>query len=317
MQIVRYTPDKQQEWDEFVSSSKNGTFILYRNYIDYHKNKLKDYSFMFYHHNRLIALLPGNISGTTFFSHQGLTYGGFVLSFTISAIQVMEALDCLLGYLRNNHLADNIVYRTIPYIYHRYPAQEDLYALFRFNARLIERKISSAILLDNLQPFRKLRKRQMKKGLNSGLRICIGDNPDYFWNVLEEVLETKHHTTPVHSKEEMKALLQYFPQNIHLYTVYSDDKVLAGCIVYETTEVAHLQYIAANEEGKCKGALDFLFHHLINDVYLTKRYFDFGVSVEQNGWFLNEGLQFQKEGFGARGIVYDTYEIQIADFNED
>ena len=39
--------------------------------------------------------------------------------------------------------------------------------------------------------------------------------------------------------------------------------------------------------------------------------FDFGVSTEQRGSYLNEGLIFQKEGFGGRAICYDTYAIDL------
>ena len=59
------------------------------------------------------------------------------------------------------------------------------------------------------------------------------------------------------------------------------------------------------------GALDGLFAHLITQVYATKSYFDFGISTEQGGRYLNEGLIFQKEGFGARTVVYDAYEINF------
>ena len=43
----------------------------------------------------------------------------------------------------------------------------------------------------------------------------------------------------------------------------------------------------------------------------TEAIFDFGISTEQGGRYLNEGLIFQKEGFGARTVVYDTYELNI------
>ena len=59
------------------------------------------------------------------------------------------------------------------------------------------------------------------------------------------------------------------------------------------------------------GALDGLFDYLISQVYAAKSYFDFGISTEQGGRYLNEGLIFQKEGFGARTVVYDAYELKI------
>ena len=39
-------------------------------------------------------------------------------------------------------------------------------------------------------------------------------------------------------------------------------------------------------------------------------YFDFGISTENNGKFLNEGLISQKEGFGGRTTVYQTFELK-------
>ena len=39
------------------------------------------------------------------------------------------------------------------------------------------------------------------------------------------------------------------------------------------------------------------------------RYFDFGISNEDHGRYLNEGLVRQKSRLGGRGIVYNTFEI--------
>ena len=75
--------------------------------------------------------------------------------------------------------------------------------------------------------------------------------------------------------------------------------------------VVHVQYISANEKGKEIGALDLLFENLINEKYNHKDFFDFGQSTEQMGAVLNENLIFQKEGFGARGVCYDTYKYDI------
>ena len=67
--------------------------------------------------------------------------------------------------------------------------------------------------------------------------------------------------------------------------------------------------MASSEYGKRNDALSLLLRYLIDDVNSARTYFDFGVSPEDGGAFLNEGLIFQKEGFGARSIVYDTYEM--------
>ncbi len=74
--------------------------------------------------------------------------------------------------------------------------------------------------------------------------------------------------------------------------------------------MARSQYIAANEHGKALGALDLLFDHLINDAYAGWRYFDFGTSHNPADDALNVGLITQKEEFGGRAVVCDTYRVK-------
>ena len=116
----------------------------------------------------------------------------------------------------------------------------------------------------------------------------------------------------MHSLEEILLLKKKFPKNIHLFTVKNTDKdIVAGCLIFETKTVAHIQYIAASDEGKKKGATDLLVDHIISEAYPDKKYFDYGVSTEDSGLYLNEGLIEQKEGFGARATVYDIYTINL------
>ncbi|MDD2618527.1 MAG: GNAT family N-acetyltransferase, partial [Bacteroidales bacterium] len=74
---------------------------------------------------------------------------------------------------------------------------------------------------------------------------------------------------------------------------------------------AHIQYISSNQRGKALGALDFLFEWLIFDRFKHKDFLDFGISTDDDGYKLDRGLLFQKEGFGARASVYDIYALTI------
>lgn len=69
-EIERYTADQKAIWNQFVLNSKNGTFLFDRNYMDYHSDRFEDYSLMIYR--------KGNF--THYYSHQGLTYGGLIMS---------------------------------------------------------------------------------------------------------------------------------------------------------------------------------------------------------------------------------------------
>lgn len=312
MQIVRYTKDNKEIWDAFVDKSKNGTFLLKRDYMDYHSDRFTDCSFLFFDKDKLVAVLPANVNEEehTLYSHQGLTYGGIIMIKSMTTVQMLELFDELIPFVKHEYDIERIVYKSIPYIYSTYPAEEDLYALFRNKAALIERKISSAICLDSPLSFKQSRKGGVSKAKKNGLAVALMRKYEDYWSILSGVL-SGHQANPVHSIEEIERLTNLFPENIYGYEVKKDNIVLAGCVIYETSCVAHVQYIAASEEGKELGALDLLFDYLIKERFLGKRYFEFGISTEQGGWYLNEGLIFQKEGFGARGVVYDIYELKI------
>ena len=87
--------------------------------------------------------------------------------------------------------------------------------------------------------------------------------------------------------------------------------MLAGVVIFDTPNVVHAQYIANSEKGREIGALDLVIDFLINTYSENKLYFDFGISTENEGLFLNDGLIAQKEMFGGRAIVYDFYEINL------
>ena len=76
--------------------------------------------------------------------------------------------------------------------------------------------------------------------------------------------------------------------------------------------VAHAQYMAANEVARECGALDMIVSVLVNDVFKETRYFDFGISTEQGGAQLNQGLIAQKEMFGARAVIHETFEVDFS-----
>lgn len=201
----------------------------------------------------------------------------------------------------------------MPHIYHRVPAEEDLYALFHGNKKveLFERRVSSVLLADNKIPFSTLRRRKVILARKTSLRLENDDMWDCFWPVLEHNLKERHAASPVHSLAEIKWLHHLFPKNIQLYRVTNGNDTVGGCVMYVTDGVAHVQYIASTEEGRRMGALDLLFDYLIHDRYGKMPYFDLGTSVENGGKYLNEGLIFQKEGFGGRAVVYDTYKINL------
>lgn len=313
MQIVRYIPEYKKEWDAFIDASKNGTFLLKRDYMDYHSDRFTDCSHLFYDKNKLVAVLPANIREEehALYSHQGLTYGGLIMSKDITAVQVLEIFDQYLAYIKQRYGIEKLVYKAIPYIYSNYPAEEDLYALFRNKARLKERRISSAVQMEGILPFTSKREGKVRKAERAGVYVKEAEDYSPFWHLLTEHLQEKFGVNPVHTLDEIVSLANCFPNNIKLFEVRdkADEGLLAGGVVYICHHVAHLQYSSANMQGmKCE-ALSLLFDYLIHERFRELKYMDFGVSDEQGGQYLNEGLIYMKESCAGRAVLYDTYEL--------
>ena len=311
-EIRPYTEHHAAEWNSFVASSKNGTFLLDRRYMDYHADRFKDFSLMIYRRGKLYALLPCNIGQEqTIISHGGLTYGGLIMNEKATAKDILEVFKLLQEYLRE-HGCRKVVYKPVPWIYHMQPAEEDLYAIVElFGARLKERALSSTISRDVVNEWYRIRSNGSKKAQTDGIVVRESDEWATFWQILTDNLSHKYGLTPVHTIQEIRLLQSAFPQNIRLFAAYKEQEMLGGTVLYITPRVVHSQYISASETGKRLHALDLLFKEVINQSLKDHQYFDFGISTEEHGTILNENLIYQKEGFGGRGICYDIYEWEV------
>lgn len=314
MKTVRYEESLKNQWNDFLRNAKNYHFFFHREYLSYHQDRFEDFSLLFYDDKeKLIALLPANKSDeTTLFSHQGLTYGGFIVNDNMKQETMLELFEALKAYLKEEGFSQ-VIYKTIPFIHHLKPAQEDLYALFIQNAKLIQRDAGAVIDLQKPVKYSNGRKWSLKKAKKEGFEIEESRDFAQFWGLLEEILKQQHDSKPVHSLDEITLLNERFPKNIRLFLVKKEGKLFAGGITFENPELCHLQYVANSNEGRKIGALDFLIDDLIHkrkeEGY---RYFDFGTSNEENGRVLNAGLIDQKERFGARVVVNDRYEWSLS-----
>jgi len=134
-----------------------------------------------------------------------------------------------------------------------------------------------------------------------------------FWNeILIPNLSRKHDAKPVHSVNEITRLAEKFQKNILQFNVFKETGIVGGATIFETENVAHVQYISADENKQQLGTLDFLFEFLINERFKKKRYFDFGTSNENRGKNINEGLLYWKECFGARSVSQQFFEVKTA-----
>lgn len=311
MVVGRYSSSNQIEWNEFVSKSKNATFLHDRKYMDYHSDRFDDHSLLIYDDNgSLIAIFPANQVNDEIHSHQGLTFGGILTDIRMTTPLMLTVFDTMLSHFKQENFK-KVFYKTIPHIYHQVPAEEDLYALFKVNAVLCRRDILSVVTKEHRLKFQERRRRQINLARKNSITFEKSESIDIFWQILEKNLQEVYGVKPVHSLSEIKLLVDKFPDEIQLYVGLLDGKIMGGVLVYESKNVAHVQYISALQAGKDVGVLDLIFSTLLENTFLAKPYFDFGISNENNGQFLNRGLIEQKEGFGARAVAHDFYKIDI------
>ena len=311
IRIEQYTPVRQAAWDDLIDHSKSPMFMFKRGFMEYHADRFQDFSLLFFNEkDELLAVLPASRHGDEVRSHGGLTYGGFFTRPEAKQHHINECVSALAAYLKEKGIA-RLLYKSVPYIYFQLPAEEYLWPLLQQGAQLSRTDIASVIDLQNPLKIVKGRKAQANRAKREGVTIAPSEDYETFIRLENEVLQSRHHTTAVHSAEELKLLKTRFPQNIALWTAQYQGEVIAGALVFIYPNAVHTQYLAANEKAREIGGLDYLIKTLMEHYAADKRWFDFGISTEQAGAVFNDGLCAQKEGFGARSVAYNFYQWEI------
>lgn len=315
--VRRYQKSDFMLWNSFVNEAKNGTFLFHRDFMEYHQDRFEDYSMLFFDDKqKLRILLPANRVGDTIFSHQGLTYGGLVLGPDSHLSDAIEITYYLLKYLAENNLS-KLNIKVIPPIYNSFPSDEMEYVAFLLESKLVRRDALAVVDMTQKIEISRVRKRGVEKGMNFSLKVVEENDFASFWNeLLIPNLKSRYDANPVHSLSEITYLKSKFPNEIKQFNVYLEDKIIGGVTVFFTKNVIHPQYISGNKEfNNTYGGLDFLYNFLLNELDTEARYFDFGISNENNGMQLNESLHYWKESFGARTIVQNFYEIETINYS--
>lgn len=315
--IRRYTPSDAPIWDAFVRESRNGTFLFERAYMDYHKDRFVDHSLICTDDkDRIVALLPANEKDSALFSHLGLTYGGFILSPHATSVDLFALFDGLIAYMREHGL-DTLHYKPMPTIYHRMPSQEEEYVLWRLGAEMEVCNLSCTIDMQEEALRTKpeyCRRSAYNRMRGQGFTVDWEADLAEFWPILTRNLQEKYGVQPVHTLDEMCRLQKAFPDQILCCVVRNaEGTALGGVVIFESQQVAHLQYSSSTPEGKQCGALDYLYMSLLENYSLQQetRFFDFGTSNEDGGRMLNESLIHYKESFGGRGVVYKQFKLKV------
>jgi hypothetical protein len=312
LEIQPYNSELEATWESFCQQACNSTFLHTRKFLSYPGDRFQDSSLIINASGKVVGLLPAAVSPTdsrVVISHPGITYGGIVSSGWLVGQRMIDALTLIADHYRNLGFS-RIEYKPLPYLYPRVPSQDDLYALFRLKATRIGCNLASTIDLANRRPLAERRKRGLKKATSE---VEVVEGAQYlpaFYEALCENLALKYGAQPVHSLREISLIMDRFPKNLRVFGAVVEGRLEAGILIFISPYVWHAQYIAASARGYELSALDAVFASAIQTAESTGvRYFDFGTSNENGGWFLNEGLYQFKSEFGGGGIAYERYEL--------
>ena len=313
LRMKRYKDIMWHEWDYCVLNSKNGTFLFFRDYMDYHKDRFEDFSWMFYYKNKLVALFPCTIKDNIAYSHGGLTYGGIVSTEDMTQTLMFDVFGEMVEEFYSQGVKD-IIYKAVPYFYHSQPSHEDIFVLNTLGCYPYRRDVTTVIDLYCENEWSENHKRSIRKLPELETREAYSHEYPLFWKILEETLLRNYDRKPVHSIEEIVLLSTKFPSNIKLYVALREERIIAGIVNYWNRGVNHFQYTGTTQEGRECWAVGKLTDTIIEFAKCNEdRYLDFGISTEwEDGKsILNKDLIQFKEGFGGGSATYDFYHMPI------
>lgn len=163
-QLIKYNDSLKNDWDTLVQHSPNSTLLHFRDFMEYHKDRFEDASYLLMKNDVLVAIFPGSKHDDVFTSHAGLTYGGIVISENLPSVEIIYFLELLVEAISKEGFK-TFVYKQMPYIYHKDCASIDEYALHRLGFQQQSCSLSSFCLLNKPKTYTIEKQRSINKAL--------------------------------------------------------------------------------------------------------------------------------------------------------
>ncbi|GBF33453.1 hypothetical protein DCCM_2554 [Desulfocucumis palustris] len=321
MKIKSYRDSHQDAWDDFVKKSRNGTFMQERKFLGYHPpHRFRDCSLMAYDsRDRLAAVIPAASKGSdqkTFCSHPGASHGGIVVGQGFTTGDALLLVSALIEDCRDRGFK-TVEIKPVPRVYLNWPCDEIDFAL-RYNGfSPVRTELATVLPLKEAAPDNPFMtdsaRRNIRKAKTMGVTVTESNDYDTYWDILAANLKNRHNARPTHSLAEIKELSGRYPHNIKLVAAYHQDVMIAGVVVFIlNSRVINCFYIAHRPEKQHLRPLNLIFDRLINWGGSNGFYYlDWGISTENRGTLVNHGLFRFKEEFGGRGLLRETYALEL------
>ncbi|TWH46538.1 GNAT family N-acetyltransferase [Sporomusa sp. KB1] len=317
-----YNQSHQKDWDNFIGTSRNGTFMQQRTFLNYHPpGRFVDCSLMVYNsHGNLIAVIPAaqKMEGQkkVFSSYPGASHGGIIVDQKFGTYEAMALVPLLTEYCKSDNF-NAIQIKMVPRIYHFWPSDEIEFALRYYGFSINTTELATALPIKALanasDHLIESTQRNIRKAQKLGVTIEESNDLTAYWSILTDNLKQKHHAEPTHTLAEITDLTNRYPQSIKLFAAFLQEEMVSGVVVFLlNSRVINCFYIASNNKYQNLRSLELLFYKLISwGMEKGYDYLDWGISTENKGLVINQGLFEFKEKFGGRGILRESYYLDL------
>lgn len=315
--IQQYCPEDAVAWDAFVHTSRNGTLFHTRRFLSYHQEgTFTDASLIIRDAQTIVALLPAALVDGVLVSHPGASYGGLVLPWNSGMKETGEVIDAVMAYAQQKQYLGIRFLRLPPPSVRRRFSDDQEYWLYQRGWKTFRFELATSLFLRGLTEETLLSsydgkcRNSVRQGMKSGLTVALSDDIDTYWPMLEATLEARHHTKPTHTLQQFARLREMCPQEARLITASHEGKIIAG-IVFVTLhdKAVYTLYIAQDFAFQHLRPLPVLVHALAElSIREGRDVLHFGISTEDSGKEVNDGLFFFKESFGGVSVRRESWE---------
>jgi len=330
IEVLKYQNNLQEEWDQFIDISDNGTLFQKQKFLSYHIDRVfEDCSLIFKKRGKIIAVLPAALKtekkNKILFSHPGASFGGLVyrgLSFEDCNI-IIELIETV----AREGLCTEIFLIQTPSIYNQCRHEELIdYCLKDSLYNNEEIYLSSILSIDDSinEQFKKIarNKNRSQSYYNSliekhKLEFNWSDNFKEFYPILLQN-KKKHNAKPTHSLDELKKLKLLFPNQILQLMIARKGAPIGGMTLFKTNnKSAIIFYSMFDYAYSSLQPVTLLMQYVVlwakkNDL----QFIDYGISHqpnEENPLSPNKSLIKFKEEFGCFASIRNTYKKKLND----
>ena len=321
--IEPYEKKYEQLWDDFVlNKSVNGTFLQSRRFLNYHpEDRFEDCSLLIFNQkDNLAAVIPAckdPKDPACFLSHKGSTYGGIIIDKKhYSGNGLLEIIEVFEQYLMENRYTSVYLKITPDILSIESPALLEYLLYYKKYQQYSE--LNTYIDLENydehiVSNFSQGKRTNITNCLKIGTvcrQIHTSDEIQALYTILVHTLR-KYNTKPVHSFNEFMELKNvHIADNISFFGGYIQNDLVAGAVLFyfPKTKTIHTQYLCSKEEFAKLSPMSFMYYSMIVEAKkINYKRISWGVSTEDFGHYLNQGLLKNKESYGSTYSINKTF----------